>query len=476
MGDFAAAQRYVDPVVSIAEKFGLRRLAITGRWFQHINAVRDRDLASLEAIREKLLPKGDEGKAIHLCVFHGVTASILLLRNDSASAIPHLESWRRAAHTYALKIHEASALVALAATHYEQDALDLALAAVEEGRKLTADSCLREEYGDLTMVGALVSSALGNRAQARAFLEEVFSEGTPMLWAMSLVPNNVPANVCALALKEGIAIAEASELIRRFRLSPPSPDIADWPWPLRIRTLGEFVIEAEEAMQGGRKVQRKPLELLKALIAFGCTNVDVQRLAEVVWSDLDGDAAMAAFHAALLRLRRLLGHEGLLQLQDGKLSLDQTRCWVDSIAIDHVFAAVERRAQAAGTEGAENGAHSLLELYRGDFLAEEEEKPWVLPARDRLRRRFLSCAADLGERLEAQQQWTQAMSLYQKALDANNLAEDVYRRLMRCHKAQGHYAEAIEAYRRCRDLLSIVLNAKPSLETDALYQEIQQLV
>jgi hypothetical protein len=94
---------------------------------------------------------------------------------------------------------------------------------VQEGRKLTADSLLREEHGGLTMVGALVSSALGHRAQARAFLEEVFSVGTPLLWSILLVPNNVPAKTCALALRERIAITEARELIRRFRFLPPSP-------------------------------------------------------------------------------------------------------------------------------------------------------------------------------------------------------------------------------------------------------------
>ena len=37
--------------------------------------------------------------------------------------------------------------------------------------------------------------------------------------------------------------------------------------------------------------------------------------------------------------------------------------------------------------------------------------------------------------------------------------------------AEGREAQATETYRRCRDLLSIVLDAKPSPETDALYRE-----
>ena len=126
--------------------------------------------------------------------------------------------------------------------------------------------------------------------------------------------------------------------------------------------------------------------------------------------------------------------------------------------------------------GAGAAAAALLELYRGDFLAGEEEKPWILPTRERLRRRFLSSVALVGDRLEKQQDWAAAIGLYERALAASNLSEDMYRRLMRCHIAQGHHAEAIETYRRCREWMSIVLSTKPSAETDALYQQIRQRV
>jgi LuxR family transcriptional regulator, maltose regulon positive regulatory protein len=473
MGDFVAARHHIDKVVALADSLGTRRMAITSRWFQHINCIQARDIAGLEVIRERILPKGDEGKAIHLMVFHNVTASILLLRGDAATAIQHLESSRRAAHTYRMPLHEAAGLVALAATHYEQGSIAEAAMFVDQGRKLTANSAMVTEYLELTMIGALASEALKRDEQARAYLTEVFAKGLPLFWAIFHTPNNVPAKVCALALREQIAVPAAIEMIKRYQLRAPSPDVLDWPWPIRIRTLGEFaVLEDGGPARGGRKIQRKPLELLKALIAFACVNVDTQRLAEAVWPELDGDAAMAALHAALLRLRKLLKHDGLLQLHEGKLSLDLSRCWVDTQAIEHMFVALEGAPE--GTDARTAG--SLLALYRGDFLAREEEKPWILPTRERLRRRFLSCVALAGDRLEALQDWTAAIGLYERALAASNLSEDMYRRLMRCFVAQGRHAEAIDTYRRCRELLSVVLSTKPSVETDVLYQQIRQQV
>ena len=43
---------------------------------------------------------------------------------------------------------------------------------------------------------------------------------------------------------------------------------------------------------------------------------------------------------------------------------------------------------------------------------------------------------------------------------------------MRAFAATGDQAEALNAFRRCRELLSIVLGIKPSAETDQLYREI----
>lgn len=48
------------------------------------------------------------------------------------------------------------------------------------------------------------------------------------------------------------------------------------------------------------------------------------------------------------------------------------------------------------------------------------------------------------------------------------LAEESYRRLIRCRLTIGLQAEAYETYRRCRDNLSLILGIKPSPETKRL--------
>lgn len=65
-----------------------------------------------------------------------------------------------------------------------------------------------------------------------------------------------------------------------------------------------------------------------------------------------------------------------------------------------------------------------------------------------------------------------AVDRYRRGLEADNLAELLYRGLMRSLAATGDQAEALNAYRRCRELLSIVLGLKPSPETERLHQAI----
>ena len=62
--------------------------------------------------------------------------------------------------------------------------------------------------------------------------------------------------------------------------------------------------------------------------------------------------------------------------------------------------------------------------------------------------------------------------MYRRGLEADNLGESLYRGLMRAFAARGDQAEALNAFRRCRELLSIVLGVKPSAETERLHREI----
>ena len=67
-----------------------------------------------------------------------------------------------------------------------------------------------------------------------------------------------------------------------------------------------------------------------------------------------------------------------------------------------------------------------------------------------------------------------AIELLERALEADGLAESLYRHLMLCHAQAQRSAEAIETYNRCRKTLAAALKVEPSPETRALYEKILQ--
>jgi len=125
-------------------------------------------------------------------------------------------------------------------------------------------------------------------------------------------------------------------LITVRKLIPPTDDnlnLDAWPWPVKIRTLGGFTIERDGVpLSFTGKVQRQPLALLKLVIAYGGRDVSEARLIDTLWPETEGDAARVNLRSSVHRLRKLIGADALRN-EDGRLSLDPARCWVDAWAL-----------------------------------------------------------------------------------------------------------------------------------------------
>src|SRR6185369_15106661 len=156
--------------------------------------------------------------------------------------------------------------------------------------------------------------------------------------------------LCVKALENDIEVDYVRGLIRRWSLVPETPPLHldTWPWPLKIQTLGSFeLIRDDEPVAITGKV-KKPLELLKALISLGGKNVSQERLTDALWPDADGDLAQRSFDTTLHRLRKLLGNEKVLQLQAGRLSIDQRYCWLDIWAFERLCVEIEDVSKGQG--------------------------------------------------------------------------------------------------------------------------------
>jgi DNA-binding SARP family transcriptional activator len=281
----------------------------------------------------------------------------------------------------------------------------------------------------------------------------------------------------AKALEEKIEREYVKGLIRKLGLTPPASVnsaasalyIEEWPYPIKIYTLGRFeIMRDDEPLHFSGKEQKKPLELLKAMIAFGGGDVPEARLTDALWPDADGDLAHKSFETTLGRLRRILGGEDFIKHRARQLTINRLYCWVDSLALEHLFDKIpESPADLAAAL-----CEKAVGLHRGPFLPADAGLPWAVSSRETLKNRLLHIIIKAGRHYEQAGEWEHAVGFYQKGLDTDNLAEEFYRRLMVCYQQLGNRADAVKMYKRCRSLLQAELGIEPSSETIALYSSI----
>jgi LuxR family maltose regulon positive regulatory protein len=241
----------------------------------------------------------------------------------------------------------------------------------------------------------------------------------------------------------------------------------EFPERFRIHVLGRFRLTKGDVPVAIPPRLRKPQELLQALIAFGGTEVAAGVLIDALWPDSEGDAAYHALESALYRLRHLLGARDAVLMEGGKLSLNRDQLWVDMWEFEEEL---QPPSEASDIER----VGRLRRLYKGHFLQHETEKPWVLKARQELRDRWLRAIRDAAHACEGARRWEDAATLYRSGIELDSLNEGLYRGLMLCHRELGDLGEAVQAYRRCRELLTRFLGIAPNAKTQALYHSVRE--
>lgn len=436
-------------------------------------------------------------RIMDICFFHYLSASTAWYHGNVKSATEHGE--------LALKFAEQTgAPLCLALCHAE-----FATTLFDAGRVEEALVHLQkaEEYGRgmhylefmCSLLKARIAFSESRQEEEKEHLLRAFGLGARQgcvnfsRWHPAIM-----SRLCSRALKYGIQETYVRELIRKRNLLPdPEHDHAEnWPWPIRIHTLGRFelVIDGKSAVSSG-KVQQRPLSLLKALIAFGGRGVTEDQVLDALWPETEGDMAGQSFRTALHRLRRLLGSDGAIRVSEGRMTLDSGSCWVDARDFEQIAGRAERFWEQAAQKNA--GASSrrrqagvvppnddmteimrltdrAVDLYKGHFLEKDRRNVWSVPMRERLRTKFLRLIVRPGRYWEERKQWEQALKYFQKGLDIDDLAEEFYQHIMTCHQRLGRNAEAVKAYQRCRKALLAGLGAAPSPKTEAIYRSLRK--
>ena len=241
---------------------------------------------------------------------------------------------------------------------------------------------------------------------------------------------------------------------------------------LRIRLLGGFRVSIGQTEIDPAKWRlRKTRSLIKLLALASGHRLHREQLMEILWPDLEAEAASNNLRKTLHHARRALTTAGdasasYLRLQGDLVNLaPDGRCWIDVDAFEHAIAEA-RRSGSMGTYRA------ALDLYAGDLLPEDRYEEWTSSRRDTLRQDHLLLLAELAALYEREREPARAIETLQQLLSRDVGREDAHRNLMRLYALSGQRQQALRQYQLLREAIGREFEAGPDAESQQLHQDI----
>jgi len=414
--------------------------------------------------------------ALNLYFYHVNAAWLALLSDSPARAAEHLETVAGRTESMGTPYYRALWQIGMAQAAFQLGRAGEAEELVRTALRiaLAMKSQVMEWYA--LLVEAWILLQQGQHTEGLLALHRALTLGRQHGYVhLEFYQPAVMRSLLATALDERIEPDYVKGLIRKLGLTPPQSSsgmicLENWPFPVKIHTLGRFeIIRDDQPLYFSGKEQKKPLELLKALIAFGGRDIPRERLTDTLWPEADGDLALKSLEMAISRLRKLLGRDDIILCQNRHFSINSLLCWVDSLALEQLFAAMRNatveQVPALGTK--------VLGLYKGSFLPADTVLSWVVACRETLKNRLLRILLTMGHHHEFSEAWETAADCYTRGIEIDPLAEELYRRLMICQRQLGNHADLVRTFQRCRSLLHSELGIDPSPETASIYSSIQ---
>ncbi|MBV9453994.1 MAG: AAA family ATPase, partial [Rubrobacter sp.] len=251
---------------------------------------------------------------------------------------------------------------------------------------------------------------------------------------------------------------------------------------LKIKLFGEFEVRRGEGIiESHAWGRQKTRSLLKLLLTRPGRAFSRDEIIEALWPNAPLKAAEQSLRTTVSLLRKVL-EPGLKRGSDSRYIIRQrpgylfngtSDCEIDA----EQFEVLQSKAEIAHADRRLDEAidryRKALELFKGEFLAEDLYEDWAMKSREEWRRRQLSVLSNLAECLALKGYYTQAVAACGRALEIDRYQEELYRRLMLYHYCAGEQALALLAYQRYAMVLREELDAAPSPELTRLKADME---
>jgi len=218
---------------------------------------------------------------------------------------------------------------------------------------------------------------------------------------------------------------------------------------------------------------RKAKSLVKLLALAPGHRLHREQVMDLLWSDLDAEAAANNLHKTLYVARRTLEPDlppstasSYLHLQGDLVTLRaRGELWIDVDEFEAAANAARRSRDPARYE-------SAVELYVGDLLPEDRYEEWAVGRREVLAAGYLGLLIELAQLHEQLGHVEAAVAALRETVAREPAHEEAHRLLMSLYAHAGQRHQALRQYQQLRQALERELDAEPEAESERLYQEI----
>ncbi|MBI3460546.1 tetratricopeptide repeat protein, partial [Candidatus Acetothermia bacterium] len=160
--------------------------------------------------------------------------------------------------------------------------------------------------------------------------------------------------------------------------------------------------------------------------------------------------------------------------QQGYCFSKEAPCWLDTEEFQKQIEVAQVSEKAGRWPEALEIYQQAIQLYRGDYLAEDLYEEWALALREHWRELYLNALGRLAECHARMGQYERAIEQCAKVIEIKPASESAYRQQMLYHSLIGESSVALQTYQICIAVLKEQLRVEPSPETRELYEQILQ--
>jgi DNA-binding SARP family transcriptional activator len=306
--------------------------------------------------------------------------------------------------------------------------------------------------------------------------------------ALRLAASNCPPNFV-------LAARERRELLNKMAASPVAPGLAELltaidafeqklpklrrllrrkmatvPFAapkIRIRLLGEAEVAVGDHVVSRSDWQTPMAPSLLHLLLAHPEGLTKEEIGAFLWPDYSPGRLKVNFQKTIYRLRRAL-------VQDVIVYDEETQQYRFNGDLDYTYDVdlfrmylLEART-AASAAGQATAYRHALDLYRGPYLADEEDL-WIWPEREALAEAYREAALELAELDLQDGAYTHVLTICRRLLSEDPCLEEAHRLAMRAHAGRGNIAGVVRQFNRCQQALQEEIRVFPSPRTVELY-------